>query len=235
MKKAIEWFNLLPEPARSRAIENTINFRKDNLEIEYKSMENAIACSFRLQHCPELFGYWNNVVKNFRSGNNMRKVEEDSLDSKILSPTCPRCGAKNQSTYIGERKDTTIWRCKCKHEYSVKETNETQQTTKKEATVVNKPVEKKETAITKLDTKKMQPVFDKSLEIINDVLDGSSVDENILRVALSAVVSYTKIKAADIAAANLFYSIAKDVSDDKQQLKQIMSDVTNVDFSSKGE
>lgn len=63
MKRAIDWFQDLPEQHREQAIKNTINYGGENsLQDQYGSLRNAICCAFSWVRSPEGIGYWSNAA-----------------------------------------------------------------------------------------------------------------------------------------------------------------------------
>jgi hypothetical protein len=79
MKTRKDFFEELPEPYRTQAINNTneqakitnsltIDRRYDGLTQEAKSLEQALGGGFRWLDSPEGFNYWNDVVIKIERG-----------------------------------------------------------------------------------------------------------------------------------------------------------------------
>lgn len=75
--KRIDYFNLLSEPIRQKAIENA---DKDMLELEVVSMIEALAGAFSWRESPEGFKYWNLVCEVFRGVEyKLHKIDKEQV------------------------------------------------------------------------------------------------------------------------------------------------------------
>jgi len=62
MKKAIEWFNQLPEPERTNAINN---IKPDLLEYEFPNFIKAISGAFTWRSTKQGFDYWRDIYNRY--------------------------------------------------------------------------------------------------------------------------------------------------------------------------
>lgn len=69
----MEWLNELPEPQRSRAIENTKNDKDYTGDTEQDSLSEALVQAFIWGDAPERWKYWGDVYD---------KIKEDEARSK---------------------------------------------------------------------------------------------------------------------------------------------------------
>lgn len=73
MRSALEWFQTLPEPYQSQAIENARNrgrrFGEDRLSVMKECLASAISGSFAWLSSPEGDEYWRILHTNISSGN----------------------------------------------------------------------------------------------------------------------------------------------------------------------
>ena len=71
-KTALEWFNELPEPYKSQAIENATNYSHGgdgdsdvNLSMEHYFMSDAITSSIHWSSTPQGHDYWNRLYDQY--------------------------------------------------------------------------------------------------------------------------------------------------------------------------
>ena len=72
MKTIKEWFDLMQEPEKSQAFENTkadsAVWKMDNdkfLQIPVRSLDEAIRSSFAFVNTPQGYSYWNEIAKKY--------------------------------------------------------------------------------------------------------------------------------------------------------------------------
>lgn len=72
-KTAREWFEMLNEPERSQAIKNSKVGQRET----FKTLENAISCSFDWLKTNEGAGFWQNLQRQVKNGTYPFKGKEE--------------------------------------------------------------------------------------------------------------------------------------------------------------
>lgn len=67
-KKAIEWFDLLPEPIRVKAVTNTKRSKPYTGDGMCNSLEQALAFAFYWKEVPEGASYWSSISERAERG-----------------------------------------------------------------------------------------------------------------------------------------------------------------------
>lgn len=66
-RRLIEWFNMLPEPIRTQALNNHYEFwhinSNEHLNFKKSSLKIALSVSFPFKTSPEGYEYWNFISK----------------------------------------------------------------------------------------------------------------------------------------------------------------------------
>lgn len=75
-------------------------------------------------------------------------------------------------------------------------------------------------------SKKMDEVFELSIKEIRGVLNGTHNATDASRMAVSTMGVYSRLRATEIHESVLKYQMAKDMSDDKKQLKAAVKELT---------
>ena len=85
----------------------------------------------------------------------------------------------------------------------------------------------------KSDSAELKPSFQKAVKIFEKVIDDEAVAPQQLQVAMSVAKAYTKSRAVENQRALLVYQVARDYSEDKQELRAILEgSIPNIKFIS---
>lgn len=75
-------------------------------------------------------------------------------------------------------------------------------------------------------SRKMEEVFDLSIKELKGVLNGSHGATDTSRMAVATMGIYSRLKASEIHEKALSYQMAKDLSEDRKQLKATIKELT---------